>query len=242
MRAMIFAAGLGTRLRPLTDHLPKALVPVGGEPLLHRLLVKLRTAGCTHAVINVHHHSEQVIKFLAGRDYGMKIEVSDESDMLLDTGGGLRHAAPFFPGDEPILLHNVDILSNLPLDRFFASFKPDCLAQVAVSDRPTSRYLLFDRDNYLAGWHNIRTGETRPAGIDTATLHPYAFSGIHIISPRVFKLMADYPDNFPIIDFYLKTMQTERIAAYVPDDFAILDVGKTDTLAAADNFAARYGL
>ena len=240
MRAMIFAAGLGTRLRPLTDHMPKALVPVGGVPLLHRLLTKLYAAGYTHVVINIHHHAAQIIDFLAAHDYGMHIDISDESDMLLDTGGGLRHAAQFFTGDEPILLHNVDILSNLSLDHFTASFRPDCLAQVVVSERPTSRYLLFDNNNRLAGWHNISTGATRPPGIDTTALRPYAFAGIHLVSPRIFTLMAHYPDKFSIIDFYLEAMHNETIAAYLPDNFAMLDVGKVDTLAAANDFVTQY--
>lgn len=242
MRAMIFAAGLGTRLRPLTDHMPKALVPVGGVPLLHRLLTKLHAAGYTHVVINVHHHASQIIDFLAAHDYGMHIDISDESDMLLDTGGGLRHAAQFFTGDEPILLHNVDILSNLSLDHFTASFRPDCLAQVVVSERPTSRYLLFDNNNRLAGWHNISTGATRPPGIDTTALRPYAFAGIHLVSPRIFTLMTHYPDKFSIIDFYLEAMHNETIAAYLPDNFAMLDVGKVDTLAAANDFVTQYHL
>lgn len=242
MRAMIFAAGLGTRLRPLTDHMPKALVPVGGVPLLHRLLTKLYAAGYTHVVINIHHHAAQIIDFLAAHDYGMHIDISDESDMLLDTGGGLRHAAQFFTGDEPILLHNVDILSNLSLDHFTTSFRPDCLAQVVVSERPTSRYLLFDNNNRLAGWHNISTGATRPPGIDTTALRPYAFAGIHLVSPRIFTLMAHYPDKFSIIDFYLEAMHNETIAAYLPDNFAMLDVGKVDTLAAANDFVTQYHL
>lgn len=242
MRAMIFAAGLGTRLRPLTDHMPKALVPVGGVPLLHRLLTKLYAAGYTHVVINIHHHAAQIIDFLAAHDYGMHIDISDESDMLLDTGGGLRHAAQFFTGDEPILLHNVDILSNLSLDHFTASFRPDCLAQVVVSERPTSRYLLFDNNNRLAGWHNISTGATRPPGIDTTALRPYAFAGIHLVSPRIFTLMAHYPDKFSIIDFYLEAMHNETIAVYLPDNFAMLDVGKVDILAAANDFVTQYHL
>lgn len=162
--------------------------------------------------------------------------------MLLDTGGGLRHAAQFFTGDEPILLHNVDILSNLSLDHFTASFRPDCLAQVVVSERPTSRYLLFDNNNRLAGWHNISTGATRPPGIDTTALRPYAFAGIHLVSPRIFTLMAHYPDKFSIIDFYLEAMHNETIAAYLPDNFAMLDVGKVDTLAAANDFVTQYHL
>lgn len=242
MRAMIFAAGMGTRLRPLTDRIPKALVPVGGKPLLHRLLLKLNAAGCTHAVINVHHHAGQIIDFVAGHDYGMRIDISDESSMLLDTGGGLRHAARFFSGDEPILVHNVDILSNLQFESFAASFSTDCLAHVAVSNRTASRQLLFDGDDRLTGWRNIQSGETRPAGLDTSALHPYAFAGIHIVSPRIFELMEGYPEKFSIIDFYLKAMQSEKIAAYRPADLAILDVGKADTLAAADDFTAKYGL
>ena len=211
MRAMIFAAGLGTRLRPLTDHMPKALVPVGGVPLLHRLLTKLYAAGYTHVVINIHHHAAQIIDFLAAHDYGMHIDISDESDMLLDTGGGLRHAAQIFTG-------------------------------VVVSERPTSRYLLFDNNNRLAGWHNISTGATRPPGIDTTALRPYAFAGIHLVSPRIFTLMAHYPDKFSIIDFYLEAMHNETIAAYLPDNFAMLDVGKVDTLAAANDFVTQYHL
>ncbi len=242
MRAMIFAAGLGSRLRPLTDHLPKALVPVDGEPLLHRLLLKLHAAGCSHAVINVHHHASQITDFLACHDYAMRIDISDESEMLLDTGGGLRHAAALFPGDEPILLHNVDILSNLPLDRFYASFRHNCLAQVVVSERAASRQLLFDHDLRLAGWRNTQTGETRPPCIDTSLLQPYAFAGIHLVSPRIFALMDNWPDKFSIIDFYLEAMHTERIAAYRPANLAILDVGKADTLAAANDFAMRYNL
>lgn len=245
MRAMIFAAGLGSRLRPLTDRIPKALVPVSGVPMLHRLLIKLHAAGCTHAVINVHHHAGQITDFIAARNYGMRIEISDESGMLLDTGGGLRRAAAFFPGNEPILLHNVDILSNLKLDTFAASMKPDSLAQVAVSDRPSSRQLLFDEGNRLAGWRNVQTGATRPADIDAATLatlHPYAFAGIHVVSPRIFGLMSGWPEKFSIMDFYLNVMQKEKIVAYRPDGLAILDVGKTDTLAAADDFTAKYGL
>lgn len=222
--------------------MPKALVPVGGVPLLHRLLTKLYAAGYTHVVINIHHHAAQIIDFLAAHDYGMHIDISDESDMLLDTGGGLRHAAQFFTGDEPILLHNVDILSNLSLDHFTASFRPDCLAQVVVSERPTSRYLLFDNNNRLAGWHNISTGATRPPGIDTTALRPYAFAGIHLVSPRIFTLMAHYPDKFSIIDFYLEAMHNETIAAYLPDNFAMLDVGKVDTLAAANDFVTQYHL
>ncbi len=238
MRAMIFAAGLGTRLRPLTDTMPKALVPVGGQPLLHHLLVKLQRAGCTHVVVNVHHHAEQIIDFVAQHDYGMKIEISDEREMLLDTGGGLRHAAHFFAGDEPVLIHNVDILSNLSLENLYAAHRPETLATLAVSRRETSRYLLFDADNRLQGWQNRQSGETKPPHLDTAGLSPYAFAGIHVVSPRIFAMMEEWNERFSIIDFYLQAMERECIVAYHPEPFKMLDVGKIDTLAAADAFVS----
>lgn len=236
MRAMIFAAGLGTRLRPLTDTMPKALVPIGGQPLLHRLLLKLQASQCTHAVINVHHHAGQIIDFLACHDYGMKIDISDEQSMLLDTGGGLRHAVTFFKGDEPILIHNVDILSTLSFDELLAAHRPECLATLVVCKRNTSRYLMFDNSNMLCGWYNRTTGETKPPKLRIDLLMPYAFAGIHVVSPRIFGLMDSYPDKFSIIDFYMQAMQQNKIAAYSPANFAMLDVGKTDTLATAETF------
>lgn len=236
MKAMIFAAGLGTRLRPLTDTMPKALVPVAGQPLLHHLLVKLQQSGCNYAVVNVHHHAEQIKEYIATHDYGMKIDISDESDMLLDTGGGLRKAAALLAGEEPVLIHNVDILSNIDFSKLLASHTPDRLATVVVSNRETSRYLLFDNENNLQGWNNIKTGEVKPHELDTTPLHRAAFAGIHVVSPRIFELMQAYPDKFSIIDFYLQAMSSNRIAGYTPDNFTMLDVGKIDTLTVAESF------
>ena len=239
MKAMIFAAGLGTRLRPLTDTIPKALVPVDGKPLLHHLLTKLQQSGFTHVVVNVHHHAEQIKEYIATHNYDMKIDISDESEMLLDTGGGLRKAATLLAGDEPILVHNVDILSNLDLHKLMASHTPERLSTVVVSNRKTSRYLLFDDNNYMRGWTNITSGEVKPQNLDTTGLHQAAFAGIHVVSPRIFELMQAYPEKFSIIDFYLQALQGNDIVGYTPHDFAMLDVGKVDVLSAAEEFIKR---
>lgn len=233
---MIFAAGLGTRLRPLTDTMPKALVPIDGKPLLHHLLSKLQKAGCSHAVINVHHHAEQIVEYVKQHEYGMRIEISDESDMLLDTGGGLRKAGTLLEGDEPILVHNVDILSNLDFDLLLQAHKPDNLATVVVSHRDTSRYLLFDNELRMHGWTNIKSGEVKPQGIDPTSLQQVAFAGIHVVSPRIFEAMRHMPEKFSIIDFYLQAMQSHHIAGYIPHNFTMLDVGKIDSLAPAEEF------
>ena len=233
---MIFAAGLGTRLRPLTDTMPKALVPIDGKPLLHHLLHKLQQAGCSHVVINVHHHAQQIIEYVEHHDYGMRIEISDESDMLLDTGGGLRKAGSLLDGDEPILVHNVDILSNIDFDTLLQSHNPDNLATVVVSRRNTSRYLLFDNEMRMRGWTNINSGEVKPQGLDTTPLQQAAFAGIHIVSPRIFEQMRNMPHKFSIIDFYLQAMTEHRIMGYIPQNFTMLDVGKIDSLAPAEEF------
>lgn len=233
---MIFAAGLGTRLRPLTDTMPKALVPIDGKPLLHHLLHKLQHAGCSHVVINVHHHAQQIIEYVERHDYGMRIAISDESNMLLDTGGGLRKAGSLLEGDEPILVHNVDILSNIDFDTLLQSHHPDNLATVVVSQRNTSRYLLFDKEMRMRGWTNINSGDVKPQGLDTTPLQQAAFAGIHIVSPRIFEQMRNMPDKFSIIDFYLQAMTEHRIMGYIPQDFTMLDVGKIDSLAPAEEF------
>lgn len=233
---MIFAAGLGTRLRPLTDTMPKALVPINKKPLLHYLLDKLRQSGCTHAVINVHHYARQIKDYIATHDYGMHIDISDESEMLLDTGGGLRKAASLFSGNEPVLVHNADILSNLDFHSLLSAHTPDRLATVVVSKRNTSRYLLLDDNGKLCGWTNIKSGEVKPKNLDITPLHRAAFAGIHIVSPRIFSLMQSQPDQFSIIDFYLQVMNDNCIMSHTPADFAMLDVGKIDSLNAAEKF------
>ena len=253
MQAMIFAAGLGTRLKPLTDRIPKALVSVGGEPLLKRVIFQLKDAGFTRIVVNVHHFSNQIIDYLRENDnFGMDIRISDESEKLLETGGGIRKAWPFFDQTEPILIHNVDILSNVDLKKFyqmeskelsddssdFMKEKAPLAARLLVSERKTKRYLLFDDSMRLVGWTNIETGEVKSPYPD---LNPkdykmYAFSGIHMVAPSLFPLMEEEPDKFLIMDFYLKHCDKVRIEGYVKNDLKLMDVGKQETLKEAEAF------
>lgn len=224
---MIFAAGLGTRLRPLTDTMPKALVPVGGQPLLWHVVTKLKAAGYERVVVNVHHFARQIVDYLgANGNFGIDIRISDESRQLLETGGGIKAAMPLFDPAEPILIHNVDILSNLDL-----TVLPTDTPLLVVSARQTKRYLQFDDTMRLVGWKNIATGEVR--GCEAT---PYAFSGIHLFHPSLSPLLAEWPDRFPIIDFYLKACTDHLIRGYVPTGLQLMDVGKLDTLAEAEAF------
>ena len=237
MQAMIFAAGLGTRLKPLTDRIPKALVRVGGEPLLKRVIFQLKDAGFTRIVVNVHHFSNQIIDYLRDNDnFGLDIRISDESDKLLETGGGIKKAWPLFDQTEPILIHNVDILSNVDLKKFYQPLP--LAARLLVSERKTKRYLLFDETMRLVGWTNIETGEVKSPYKDLAPkkYKMYAFSGIHMVAPSLFPLMDDEPDKFPIMDFYLKHCDKVRIEGYVKNDLKLMDVGKQETLREAEAF------
>lgn len=234
---MIFAAGLGTRLKPLTDTTPKALIPIGGKPLLEHLILKLKAAGFTHIMVNVHHFAEQIIDFLTtNNNFGLHIEISNEKDLLLDTGGGLRKVQHFF-ADAPFLAHNVDILSNIDLAELMqAHSTSDSLATLVVSPRDTARYLLFDAEQKLRGWTNIKTNEVKPPALCTEGLERLAFSGIQVLSPRIFEQMNDFPEKFSMIEVYLKAMLNYPIQAYVPQDLKMMDVGKIETIDEADGF------
>ena len=238
MRAMLFAAGKGTRLRPITDQIPKALVPVAGKPLLAIVIERLRNAGVREIVINIHHFGEQILDYLSNNDFGVNISVSDERESLLDTGGGLKKAVPLFSSsDEPILLHNVDILSNADIASLYEKSSKQA-ATLLVSSRKTSRYLLFDENNCLRAWQNVTTGEMRSpyANIDLGRLRPYAFSGIHCFSPCLFPLMESCAECFSLIDFYLQVCDKVDIKCEVKPDLRMLDVGKIDTLQRAEDF------
>ncbi len=238
MRAMLFAAGKGTRLRPITDRLPKALVPVAGKPLLAIIIERLRNAGVEEIVINIHHFGEQILDYLSNNDFGVNISVSDERESLLDTGGGLKKAVPLFSSsNEPILLHNVDILSNADIALFYEKSSTQA-ATLLVSSRKTSRYLLFDENNCLRAWQNVMTGEVRTpyADIDLGRLRPYAFSGIHCFSPSLFPFMEIFADRFSLIDFYLQVCDKVDVKCEVKPDLRMLDVGKIDTLERAEEF------
>lgn len=235
---MIFAAGMGTRLKPLTDYMPKALVKVGEHPLLESVILRLKDAGVQRIVVNVHHFANQIIDYLEqNNNFGLDIRISDETDALLETGGGIRKAAPLFNVESSILIHNVDILSNVDLRKFY-SFHLDNDATLLVSSRKTKRYLLFDGDMRLVGWTNIETGEVKSPykDIDVSKCQMFAFSGIHLFSPRLFPLMNDYPDKFGLIDFYLKECAKANIRGYVKPDLKLMDVGKLDTLNDAETF------
>ena len=244
MQAMIFAAGLGTRLKPLTDTMPKAMVRVGGEPLIKRVIQNLAVAGVGRIVVNVHHFASQITDYLkANNNFGLDIRISDETDGLLETGGGIKKASSLFDDSSPILIHNVDILSNVNLKQFYemASDSEDrgtVDALLLVSWRKTKRYLLFDDDMRLVGWTNIETGEVKSPypGLDPKKCRMYAFAGIHAISPRLLRSMDEWPDKFGIIDFYLKECAAHNIKGYAKDDLMLMDIGKLDTLAQAEDF------
>ncbi|MFH0757079.1 MAG: nucleotidyltransferase family protein [Bacteroidota bacterium] len=188
-KAMILAAGLGTRLRPLTDKTPKALVDWKGLPLIDHAILKLKSAGFDEIIINVHHHAEMVMDHVKGKEqYGIRIEFSHEKDELLDTGGGIANASWFF-GDEPFLVYNVDILSGIDLGKMMMAHRASgAIATLAVKERLTSRSLLMNRDSHLKGWRDNRTGESILVDEKQEALTPIAFSAIHVMNPAIFKL------------------------------------------------------
>ena len=260
MQSMIFAAGLGTRLKPLTDTMPKALVRVGGAPLLEHVINRLIDAGCKRMVVNVHHFANQIIDYLNMHDYGVDILVSDETKQLLDTGGGIKRAASLFDDSLPVLIHNVDILSNVDLRAFYQhaiDSKTDAL--LLVSRRITQRYLVFNSDMRLVGWTNVATGEVKSPYEDVRQLHfvqptgdatsyhqkgyyLYAFSGIHVLAPTAIQAVeAVDEDKFPIMDFYLSNCDKLNIYGELKSDLQLLDVGKLDTLQAAEDFIVNLG-
>lgn len=246
MKAMIFAAGLGTRLKPLTDHMPKALVTVAGKPMLEHVINKLKSAGFDEIVINVHHFPGQIIDFLKENDnFGIQIHISDETELLLDTGGGIKKAASFFAGNEPFLIHNVDILSNVDLKALYDYHRTSGNdATLLVSPRKTVRYLLFNEENRLCGWANKDTLQTKPEGFiyRPSVQKEYAFGGIHVISPTLFNYMGDeWTGKFSIMDFYLQTCQKARLGAYAKEDLQLIDIGKPETLAQAEDFVRVNG-
>lgn len=241
---MVFAAGLGTRLKPFTLDHPKALVPVGGVPMLERVLLGLKSQGFDEIVVNVHHFAAQVVDFLRGKDnFGMNITISDESDKLLDTGGGVLHARTFLEGNSPVVLYNSDILSNVDLSEMLRQhISSNADVTLLATPRQTSRYLCFEKGSgRLAGWINKSTGETRPPGFfPDADFLELAFGGVHVISQNVFGYLEQYSmePKFSLTPFYIDSCRFLDVRAYTPlgNDFAWFDVGKPDTLASAEKF------
>lgn len=230
-KAMILAAGLGTRLAPLTLEKPKALVEWNGIPLLEHVILKLKEQGFTQLVINLHHFPEMIIDFVKRKgSFGIRIEFSHERDELLDTGGGIAHASWFF-GDEPFLVYNVDILSDIDLVKLFeAHVKGGAMATLAVKDRITSRSLLMNRDGDLKGWRDNRSGETLLVDESDAKLIPIAFSAIHVMDPAIFRLFPP-GKSFPIIPFYLELAKTRPVKLYRHDQDSWTDMGKLESYA-----------
>lgn len=252
MKAMIFAAGLGTRLKPITDTLPKALVPVAGCPLIEHVCNKLKASGVSEAVVNVHHFAEQIEQWADGQDI-MKLDISDERERLLETGGAVLHARKYLEDSGRFLIHNVDILSNLDLGWFEGQVNSDAMATLLVSRRQTSRMLLFDPQTMrLVGWHNVATGQVRTPyeNINPEECLALAFSGIHIMSDSVFGPLQDYATShglcltdqspkFSIIDFYLWACAHHEINGVIAENLELIDVGKLDTLDKAEEFLKR---
>ena len=231
MKAMIFAAGLGTRLQNETITKPKALVEIGGKPLLQRAIEKLKNEGISEIVVNVHHFSDLVISFIKEKDFGIPVHISDETENLLDTGGGLKKAARFFVGAEPVLVYNVDIISNMNISQLIAEHrKSGALVTLVVRNRETQRYFKFDAEKRLVGWINRKTGETKVSNsenLDKAI--EMAYSGIHIFNPEIFPLMPE-TDHFSVADFYLELAKTQKIMGFYDDSDLWMDVGKPEQL------------
>jgi len=243
MKAMILAAGLGTRLRPLTDGRPKALVEVGGRTLLEIALARLNSFGIREVIINVHHFADKIVNYLkANRNFGMEVAISREDDLLLDTGGGLKKAAYFFTqnsasSEEPLILHNVDVISTIDLRRMAEFHVANrALATLAVQQRPTTRYLLFDDQLQLCGRKSGEDGKPELVR-QSAHLRPLAFSGVHVISPRLFSLMTE-DGVFSIISPYLRlASRGEKIIAFRADEYQWRDLGRLDDVMKADRDA-----
>lgn len=265
MESMIFAAGLGTRLKPITDTLPKALVPVCGKPLIEHVCRKLMASGINKAVVNVHHFADLVEEWAAEQDWvvsseeqlcegKMMLSFSNERAQLLETGGAVLHARRYLEGCGHFLIHNVDILSNADLGWLESQVRPEALATLMVSERETTRFLLFHPETMrLVGWHNTNTGDYRLAddSIAIEDCKAYGFSGIHIMSDKVFGLMEEYARwrelpvedptgvKFSIMNFYLWAAVNYPIYGVVAHDLNFLDVGKLDALAPAEAFVSQ---
>ena len=236
MQALLLCAGLGSRMKHLTEDRPKALVEVNGKPLLAWNLEKLKASGFTKVIVNVHHFADQIISYLQDQDnFGLDIHISDERDQLLDTGGAIKHAMALIDQEDALLIHNVDIISDIDLRALMmAHLEGDQLATLAVRTRQTTRYLMFEEDTlYLTGWTNIVSQEVKLSRITTMMVANYGFSGIHIIDSDISRY---YPgiNNFSMIDVYLDAAKINNILAYPHEDDIWLDVGKPENVELAE--------
>jgi NDP-sugar pyrophosphorylase family protein len=235
MRAMILAAGLGTRLKPLTNSTPKALIKIKDFTLLELQIKKLVSEGFDQIIINVHHFGDVIQEYLQQNNFvNCSIEISDESEMLFDTGGGLKKASHFFRDSEPFLVYNVDILSNISLRKLIKyHLASESIATLAIQNRDSSRKFLFDKSNILCGWMNQNSGEKIITSDEHSELFPYSFSGIQVINPKIFKY---FPDNdiFSLVELYLSAARKAKISGYVHNDDLWIDIGKMENLDRAE--------
>ena len=232
---MIFAAGLGTRLQPFTNDKPKALVEFRGRTFLENSIRYLKKYGVDELIINVHHFADLVIEYLKKKqDFGMTIHVSDERNMLLDTGGGLKEIAHHFAANEDFLVYNVDVLTDVCLLKIIdLHSKSKALATLAVRDRKTSRYLLVNPNHELVGWTNIKTGEVKMSRPDSEKVLPFAFSGVHVINSSIFEMIEE-DGKFSIIDLYLRLAKQHRIMTFDHSDGRWFDLGKPENIQQAE--------
>ena len=236
IRAMILAAGLGTRLKPFTDNHPKALAIVNGKSLLQRNIEYLQQFNIREVIVNVHHFADQIINAIEiNKGWGSTISISDETDAVLETGGGLQKAAWFFNDD--FVLMNVDILTDLDLQAMIDQHKKNnALATLAVTERDTSRYFLFNQQQQLCGWRNIKTGEEKPAPLsfgEGSGVRPKAFSGIHVINPKIFSLIQQ-EGKFSMVDVYLSLCAQHSIQYFDHTQSKFIDVGKPESIFTAE--------
>lgn len=234
---MILAAGLGTRLQQLTKDTPKALIEVGGKTMIERVINNLKMAGVSKIIVNLHHFPEKIKAFLASKNhFGIEIYFSEEKTEALETGGGLKKAAWFFDDDQAFIVHNVDILTNINLNKlieYHCNANP--LATLYVQKRHSSRYLLFNDQNQLCGWTNTRTGE-KILSKNADTMHQLAFNGIHVIDPKIFNFIS-MEGKFSIIPVYLEMAKKFEISGYQDALADCLDIGKPESLPLAESFA-----
>jgi NDP-sugar pyrophosphorylase family protein len=236
VKALIFAAGLGTRLLEHTKNKPKAMVNLAGKPLIHHAIEYLKSFGITDITINVFHFADQIIAYLnEHKFFDINIHISDERDQLLDTGGGMKKAGVFLKGNEPILIYNVDVISNLDLELLLKYHqKKRALATLVVRSRQTSRYLMFDQNLQLAGWKNFSNDETRISRPESfANAQPFAFSGIQIIQPELLEMITE-EGKFPIMDLYLRLAKDQMIKAFIDNSDLWMDLGKPEELMVAE--------
>ena len=226
---MIFAAGLGTRLKPFTDHHPKALAEVNGKTLLEHTIKYLQRYGIEDVIVNVHHFADQIEEVIEENSgFGSWVTISDERNEVLETGGGLKKAASFFEGEEPFVVINVDVLTNLDLGKMIEQhIKSEAMATLAVMKRDSSRQLLFDEQMLLCGWTNIQTGEKKISR-EVPPLQPFAFSGIQVLSPAILDM--PFSGKFSMIDVYLHFAKTEVIKGFDHSGNIFIDVGKPESL------------